>query len=222
MGVDYYCPGIVMYSMPYYKEKDNDVIMDFIHQNPFALVTGVDAKNRPVATQLPLFIDVISDKIILSGHLMKKTDHHLAFVHNPMVLAVFTGPHSYVSASWYKDPKAASTWNYMSVHAQGKLKFTDDENLVKILKRTTDHFENDPLSPAGFDKLSPDYIQQLSKAIVAFEIEVESMDHVFKLSQNKDRENYLSIINQLEQRDANAKMVAGEMRKRIQILFPEG
>src|SRR5690606_41477746 len=77
----------------------------------------------------------------------------------------------------------------LPIYARGKLKFTDDENLVKILKRTTDHFENDPHSPAGFDKLSPDYIQQLSKAIFAFEIEVESMDHVFKLDRKSTRLN---------------------------------
>ena len=209
-----------MYTMPYYKESDNEVVMDFMHQHPFAFLTGIASNNKPVATQLPLFIDVIKDKIILSGHLMKKTDHHLAFLENPMVLAVFTGPHSYVSASWYKDPKAASTWNYMSVHAHGKLKFMDDIGLMKILKRTTDHFENNPESSANFDQLPAAYVQQLSKAIVAFEIEVEELDHVFKLSQNKDRENFLNIINQLDQGDGNARMVAIEMSKRILSLFP--
>lgn len=209
-----------MYKMPYYKETDNEKVMDFMRRHPFAFVTGLGKNNKPVATQLPLFIDVIEGKIILSGHLMKKTDHHAAFAENPAVLAVFTGPQSYVSASWYKDPQSASTWNYMSVHAQGLLKFMDDDALINILKRTTDHFENNPDSPANFDHLPADYVQQLSQAIVAFEIEVTSLDHVFKLSQNKDKENYTNIISHLENGDANARMVADEMKKRIDHLFP--
>ena len=61
-----------MYKMPYYKETDNEKVMDFMRQHPFAFVTGLGKNNKPVATQLPLFIDVIGGKIILSGHLMKK------------------------------------------------------------------------------------------------------------------------------------------------------
>jgi transcriptional regulator len=209
-----------MYKMPYYKEPDHEKVMDFMRQHPFAFVMGIGKNNQPVATQLPLFIDVIEDKIILSGHLMRKTDHHVTFAENSGVLAVFTGPQCYVSASWYKDPQSASTWNYMSVHAHGVLKFMDDEALVNILKRTTDHFENNPASPANFNQLPVDYVQQLSKAIVAFEIEVTSLDHVFKLSQNKDKENYTNIISQLEKGDENARMVAVEMKKRIDHLFP--
>ncbi len=211
---------IAMYKMPYYKEPDKEKVMDFMRQHPFAFVTGIGKNNQPVATQLPLFIDVIEGKIILSGHLMKKTDHHLAFAENPAVLAVFTGPQSYVSASWYKDPQSASTWNYMSVHAHGVLKFMDDDALINILKRTTDHFENNPASPANFAHLPVDYVQELCKAIVAFKIEVTSIDHVFKLSQNKDKENYTNIISQLEIGDENARMVAVEMKKRIDHLFP--
>ena len=209
-----------MYKMPYYKEPDQVKVLNFMRQHPFAFVTGIGKNNQPVATQLPLFIDVINDKIILSGHLMKKTDHYLAFAENNSVLVVFTGPHSYISASWYKDSRSASTWNYMSVHAHGILKFTDDDTLINILKRTTDHFENNPDSPANFDHLPSDYVQQLSKAIVAFEIEVTSLDHVFKLSQNKDKENYINIISKLEVGDENARMVASEMKKIFDNLFP--
>jgi transcriptional regulator len=162
---------------------------------------------------VPVFVDQREGELILSGHIMKGTDHHLAFEENPQVLALFTGPHAYVSASWYTKPDQASTWNYMSVHARGNLRFTDEQSLIDILKRTTDHFENDPHSPAGFDKLSPEYVSRLSKAIVAFEIKVEEMDHVFKLSQNRDDTSYQNIITQLEKGDDEAKRVAQEMKQ---------
>ena len=123
-----------MYSFPYYKEPDKEKVLAFIRQHPFAFLTGCDAGNKPVATQIPVFIDerdarpddqVGRGKLFLSGHIMKNTDHHKAFLHNPNVLAVFTGAHTYVSASWYASKGQASTWNYMIVHAKGMLKFLD-------------------------------------------------------------------------------------------------
>src|SRR5829696_1604347 len=118
-----------MYDLPYHKEKNEQVIKEFIGKYPFAFLSGCDAENRPVATQVPVFIEEKGGKKILRGHIMKNTDHHKAFVENENVLVVFTGPHSYVSATWYKDPNQASTWNYMSVHAKGKIRFLDEAGL---------------------------------------------------------------------------------------------
>ena len=111
--------------------------MDFVRSHPFAFLAGCDAEQKPVATQIPVFIDQRDGKIFLSGHMMRKTDHHLAFAKNPHVLVVFTGAHTYVSASWYADKKQASTWNYMSVHFKGLLTFLDEKALLSVLK--TDH-----------------------------------------------------------------------------------
>jgi transcriptional regulator len=185
-----------------------------MREHPFVLLCGADRKGRPVATQVPVFIDEQEGGLVLSGHIMKNTDHHLAFTDNPQVLAVFTGAHTYVSASWYTKPDQASTWNYMAVHARGSMQFLDEDALMAILKRTTDHFENDPKSPAGFDKLSPEYVSRLAKAIVAFEIRVEEMDHVFKLSQNRDETSHQNIIDHLSQGDADAKRIASEMARK--------
>ncbi|MBS1654875.1 MAG: FMN-binding negative transcriptional regulator, partial [Bacteroidetes bacterium] len=161
-----------MYNLPYFKENDNGVVMEFIRNHPFAFIAGVDGDNKPVATQIPVFIDERDGKLFLSGHIMKGTDHHKAFLQNPDVLTVFTGPHTYVSASWYDDPKQASTWNYMSVHAKGVLSFKEEEALLEILKRTTDHYENNPHSGSNFHDLSKEYVHKLINAIVVFEIEV--------------------------------------------------
>jgi transcriptional regulator len=100
----------------------------------------------------------------------------------------------------------------MTVHASGGIRFTDQQALLDILKRTTDHFENNPDSPAGFDKMSDEYVHRLSKAIVAFEIKVDNIDHVFKLSQNRDELSYEQIINKLSEGDVHAQAIAAEMR----------
>ena len=209
-----------MYNLPYFKEKDQKIVMEFIHQHPFAFIAGCSVDGKPVATQIPVFIGERNAKLFMTGHMMKQTDHHKAFEQNPNVLCVFTGNHTYVSASWYSHPHQASTWNYMSVHVKGKLRFLDDEALVDVLKKTSLHFENnDHHSPTVFDNLPVDYTNKLMKAIIAFEVEVESIDNVFKLSQNRDKESYHNIIEKLEVQDADGKVIAEEMGKRVDQVF---
>jgi transcriptional regulator len=210
-----------MYSLPYFKEQDPETVLQFIKENPFAFLCGCDAANKPVASQIPVFIDEKDGTLFLSGHIMKNTDHHRAFLHNPNVLAVFTGAHTYVSASWYHDKEQASTWNYMSVHAKGILKFLDHQALLDVLKRTTNHFENNPYSGSNFEDLPTEYIEKLSKAIVAFEVEVQQIENVFKLSQNRDEKSYHNIIDKLDNQDPDGKKIADEMKKRTSQLFKE-
>lgn len=210
-----------MYSLPYFKEKDEQVVLDFIRQHPFAFISGCDENNKPVASQIPVFIEQRNGKLFLSGHIMKSTDHHKAFEKNPNVLCVFTGHHTYVSATWYSDPHQASTWNYMSVHVKGQLRFLEEQQLVEVLKKTSLHFENgDKNSSTVFDNLPEDYCNRLMKAIVAFEVEVEEIDTVFKLSQNRDEESYHHIINKLQDQNEDGKIIAEEMQKRTAQLFP--
>jgi transcriptional regulator len=211
-----------MYNIPHFKEQDQKVFLDFIHQHPFAFITGCDENNKPVATQIPVFIEDREGKLFLSGHIMKSQDHHKAFEKNPNVLCVFTGNHSYISATWYSDPHQASTWNYMSVHVRGKLSFLDEKGLVDVLKKTTLHFEEgNKDSTTVFDNLSPEYTSRLMKAIVAFEIEVESVENVFKLSQNRDKKSYESIIEKLNTQDYGSKAIAEEMIKREAGIFKD-
>ncbi len=208
-----------MYNLPYFKENDPEVVKEFIRQHPFAFLTGCSVDNKPVATQIPVFIDEKDGNLFLSGHMMKNTDHHKAFMQNPNILAVFTGAHTYVSASWYENKQQGSTWNYMSVHVRGQLRFLDEQALLNTLKRTTNHFENNPHSGANFEDLPDEYVQKMIKAIVAFEIQVQEMDNVFKLSQNRDEKSFHTIINKLDAQDADGKKIAHEMKQRTSQLF---
>lgn len=209
-----------MYNLPYFKEKDPGVVLDFMRKHPFAFLSGVTEESKPVATQVPVFIDEKDDKIFLTGHIMRNNDHHKAFEKNPNVLAVFTSPHTYVSATWYDDPHQASTWNYISVHARGMIRFGNKEDLIAILKRLTLHYENNnPASTTVFDNLSSAYTEPLMKAIVAFEIEVTSLDNVFKLSQNRDEKSFHTIMEKLQQQGGDGAFIASEMKKRQEQLF---
>ena len=209
-----------MYNLPYYKENDQEVILKFIHEHPFAFVAGCDEQQKSVATQVPVFIEERDGIYFLTGHIMRQTDHHIAFTKNPEVLVVFTGPHTYVSATWYSNPHQASTWNYMSVHAKGSIKFLDEEGLIRVLKKLTLHYEkNNTTSSTVFDNLSAEYKQPLMKAIVAFEIEVKSLNHVFKLSQDRDEASYHNIIEKLSEQGGDGKLIADIMSERASKVF---
>jgi transcriptional regulator len=209
-----------MYNLPYYKEDDGQAVLHFMREHPFVFISGVDTNNKPVATQVPVFIDEKDGKLFLTGHIMRNTDHHKAFEQNSNVLTIFTGPHTYVSATWYSNPHQASTWNYMSVHAKGTIKFGDGEELVAILKRLTLHYENgNTNSTTVFDNLPAEYLERLMKAIVSFEVEIKSMDHVFKLSQDRDEKSYENIIEKLKRQEGDGKKIAEIMVNRKHKVF---
>lgn len=204
-----------MYKFDYYTEKDEQKVIDFMKANPFAIITAA-GNEYPVATHIPLEVSRNENgKLVLSGHIMRKTDHHLAFEKNNNVLVIFTGPHCFVSASWYTDPQVGSTWDYMTVHAKGKISFTDEEGTLKAVKAVSDKFEG-TTSEGAYDNLPKEYIDRMVKAIVGITIEVESLDNVFKLSQNRDAESQKNIIRKLKERgDDNSRMIAEEMEQRL-------
>ena len=209
-----------MYNLPYFKEENQEVVLEFMRKHPFVFLTGVSEENKPVATQVPVFIDERDGKLFLTGHIMRNNDHHKAFEKNPNVLAVFTSPHVYVSATWYDDPRQASTWNYMSVHAKGTIRFGNKEDLIAILKRLTLHYENNnTASTTVFDNLPSQYTEPLLNAIVAFEVEVVSIDNVFKLSQNRNEKSFQNIMDKLNEQGSDGKFIAGEMKKIKHQLF---
>ena len=204
-----------MYDISYFKEKEKAEIIAFMKENSFAIITGM-GENFPVATQIPLEVEEKDGKLFLHGHIMKKTDHHLAFEKNNNVLVLFTGPHCYVSASWYNNPQTASTWNYMTVHAKGKIIFTDDDGTYEAVKSITNKYEG-TATKAAFNNIPKEYVLPLIKAIVGFSIEIEKLENVFKLSQNKKYDEQLNIITQLRARNSNYDdlQIAGEIEKRL-------
>ena len=203
-----------MNKIPHFTEKVAQEIMDFMKAHSFAMVTGI-GEYYPVATQLPLEIEETDGKIFLKGHLMKKTDHHLAFEKNNNVLVLFTGPNCYVSAAWYNNSHTASTWNYMSVHARGKITFADEDGTYEAVKAVTNKYEG-PDTRAAFNNMPLEYIKPLLKVIVGFSIEVETIENVFKLSQNKTREEKENIIKHLINRNEKDDLViAQEMQNRL-------
>jgi transcriptional regulator len=207
-----------MYHLPQYKENDRGVLIEFMKQHSFAMLIG-SANNIPAATQIPILIEEREEKIFLKGHFMRNTDHHKAFEANPNALCIFTGPHSYISASWYTNKQTASTWNYTSVHVRGEIKFLGHEKLIEMLEELSDHYEGRN-SPSSYSNLSTDYVERLSKAIIGFEIEAKEIDGIFKLSQNRDETSYDNIIHELKNKGEEAREIGDLMEQRKSNLFP--
>ncbi len=203
-----------MYDISYFKANDHNEVIAFMQANPFVTICGVDANGLPIAAQIPILINEIEGKITISGHLMRKQDHTNAFEVNNNVLVIFSAPSAFVSASWYSNKGIASTWNYQTVHAIGKMEMKDDAHLHQLLSDLTLHFEKDPNAPTQMKNLDPMYVQQNMKAIVSFEIEVNELKNVFKLSQNRDDKSHENIQNELNKEGTPAcKYMAAAMKK---------
>ena len=190
-----------------------------MHNHPFIILCGADNQGQPVATHVPVLIEERSDKLFLRAHVMRKQEHTNVFHENQQVLAIFYGPHTYVSASWYENKHTASTWNYQAVHAKGVLRFLNEGELFAVLTSLTEKFEDNPHSPSLVQQMDDEYVRKMMQAIIAFEIEIISIDHVFKLSQNRDEKSYHNIIGKLSSQDADAKHIASEMQERGGKLF---
>lgn len=212
-----------MYHFSYFKEHDQQVILQLLTDYPLAFVTGSFANGMQTATQIPMLYEVRAGTLYVQGHIMRNTDHHKAFIENPNALVVFTGPSAYVSASWYSNPHMGSTYNYMSVHLSGKIQFMLPEVFADWMRRFTLQFEQGNVaSPTIYDNLGVDYTNKMMAGIVGIEMRVEKLDTVFKLSQNRDEESYVNIIEQLKKRGGNSALIAEEMEKRKGSLYFEG
>jgi transcriptional regulator len=203
-----------MYDIPYFKASNHQEVLDFMQAHPFVTICGVDTNGLPVATHIPVLIKIEQDKIIISGHVMRKQDHSIAFESNKNVLVIFSAPSAFVSANWYTTKNMGSTWNYQTVHARGALEMKDEAHLRKLLTDLTLYFEKDPASPTQVGNLSETYMQQNMKAIYSFEIVVTQLQHVFKLSQNRDEASHANIQTELNKGDAACQYMAAAMKRK--------
>jgi len=201
-----------MYIPPYFEEKDRNALLAFMRQHNFAaLICAADG--YPMATHLPFLVEERDEKIFLVAHMAKANPQWQHFA-NADLLVIFQGPHAYISPSNYEKKQNVPTWNYIAVHAYGKARLIDDANgMMQLMERSINTFEQGFMPQ--WKELSPDYINNMMKAIVAFEIEVTKLEGKFKLSQNKTSLEQHNIINTLgHSDDPIQKEIAAEMKKK--------
>ena len=169
----------------------------------------------PVATHIPLELEDTGNQIKLLGHVSLANKQHEVLREHPQVLVIFTGPHAYISSSWYAKPNVP-TWNYQAVHAYGKARLQTPEELHHSLIQLVDRYEKDSDRPVSVQGLPQGYVEGQIRGIVGIEVEVDRLEASFKLSQNRTDEDYAEIIRQLEKRGDHGSIdVAQAMRDRV-------
>lgn len=201
-----------MYTPEIYKNENQEEIKKFLQENSFGILIN-QSNGKLCATHIPLELEINKEgEDILYGHISKENPQWKGFTDNDQVLAVFSGPHSYISSSWY-DHENVPTWNYIAVHVYGKIKIIEGEGVIESLKKLVDKYEQNSKKPIRIEDLSQKTMLQ-SRGIVAFEIEITEIQATRKMSQNRDDTNYQNIITELEKINTDQSIAtAKEMKK---------
>ncbi|MBC8172562.1 MAG: FMN-binding negative transcriptional regulator [Chitinophagales bacterium] len=202
-----------MYIPKINKLTDEDEIFRFIRENSFAIIVSIK-NDQVIATHMVVELeqDEKGNKI-LRTHMAKANPQWKDFDPEKELLVIFSGPHTYISASWY-DHVNVPTWNYIAVHVYGKPKLLNDEAAYGVLQRLVNRYEKNSENPFTIESLSEDYLKNHLKALVAFEISIDRIDAKEKLSQNRNAHNYDLILEQLEKRkDDQSDAIKKEMER---------
>lgn len=202
-----------MYVPKYYKVDNLDEVKDFISANGFATLIS-QVEGRLWATHIPLMLDTDPQgNSILTGHLSKANKQWKNFNASDEVLAVFIGPHAYISSSWY-DHENVPTWNYVAVHVYGRIRIVEGDLLMDQLSKMVDKYETGLKNPVNLRTMSKDYLKQEIKGLVGIEIEITEIQAASKLSQNRDEKNYDRILAGLAHKGDRDSMIMAELMKR--------
>ncbi|MGU3368858.1 FMN-binding negative transcriptional regulator [Bacillus mycoides] len=183
-----------MYIPKHFTIQDEETKYEMIEQNSFATLFS-QHNGAPYATHLPLLLN--RETLTLSGHFARPNEQWKDSG-NQQVLAIFQGPHSYISPSWYETNKAVPTWNYVAVHVYGELEIVEDEQeLIDSLQDLVHKYEN-PKSTYSLNDVDPNYMEGLSRGIVGFKIKINNIEGKAKLSQNHSVERRELVIEELE------------------------
>ncbi|EJQ02062.1 FMN-binding negative transcriptional regulator [Bacillus paranthracis] len=180
-----------------------------MEQNSFATLFS-QHNGEPYATHLPLLLN--RETLTLHGHFARPNEQWKD-IGNQQVLAIFQGPHSYISPSWYETNNAVPTWNYVAVHVYGELKFVEDEQeLIDSLQELVHKYE-DPESAYSLNDVDPNYMGGLSKGIVGFKVKINKIEGKAKLSQNHSVERRNLVVEKLEKVGSEGSKGIAELMK---------
>lgn len=198
-----------------FNETEREAMHALIESAGFATLISADAAD-PMITHLPLLLDRSRGAAgTLIGHFARGNPHWRRLQERPDALAVFHGPHAYVSPSWYSVHPSVPTWNYAVVHARGPARLVEDRAALEdIIRRLVETFENPRPAPWRME-LPEDFRQRMMGGIVGLEIEIAQLTGKFKLSQNRTLEDRRLVVKALEAGDCHDQEVAALMRKQV-------
>jgi transcriptional regulator len=204
----------VVYLPPVFTERRPEILLAHIERHDFGLLVS-HGRAGLVASHIPFLAERQGERIRLLGHVARANPQVADLVSGSEVLAIFAGPHAYVSPTWYEAGPAVPTWNYADVHAYGRVQPLDEERLRHLLRRLSERHEAASPAPWRLDGLPDDYLNGMLQGILGFEIAVSRLEGKYKLSQNRPEADRPRIAAALEARgDPDAVAVARLMRER--------
>ncbi|MGE7673523.1 FMN-binding negative transcriptional regulator [Lysinibacillus sp. NPDC094403] len=201
-----------MYIPTAFKMKDISEMIAVIQENSFATLFSTH-EGIPFATHLPLLLNDTKDCLI--GH-FAKGNPQWKDIENQKVLAIFHGPHCYISPSWYETNQAVPTWNYVTVHVYGEIELIEhNDELMKSFNNMIEKYEH-PNSTYSLTHVDEQLVSNLNKGVQGFKIKISSMEGKKKLSQNHSSERQQLVIQKLEEIEhTNEQQIARLMKQNI-------
>jgi len=203
-----------MYTPKLYREEDRSKILSFLQENDFVTLVCHDGR-RPAASHLLVEVIEEGERLLVNGHMSRANPLWKTFESNPEVLVIFQGPHTYISPTWYNHVNVP-TWNYQAIHVYGTPRLvTEYQETYQLLKRLIDRHERS--GHYKMESLPDDFVEKEIRGVMAFQIEVTRIEANYKLSQNRNDEDYLNIVTHLENREDELSHGVAEAMKQNRI-----
>jgi transcriptional regulator len=205
----------LVYLPPHFTESRPEALLGHLERHDFALLVSHGSSGL-TASHIPVLIERDGSSLHVLGHLARPNPQLADLASDAEPLAIFAGPHAYISPGWYETGPAVPTWNYADVHAYGPVRLTEDKEwLYRLLHRLTDRHEASNKAPWRMEDLPERFLQAMLNGIVGFDMTVTRLEGKYKLSQNRPAADRPRIMAALEARgDADAAGVAQLMRER--------
>jgi len=203
-----------MFTPRAFEVTDETLLHKLVQAYAFApLVTANDGGVE--VTHLPFMLDGTRGKHgTLLAHMARANPHWKLFEHSRESTVIFTGPHGYISPSWYADPASVPTWNYLAVHAHGRPAMIEDYRRVREMLEKRVAIHEASIEPPWAMQGQLAQIEKEQPHIVAFEMEVTRLEGKFKLSQNRSKKDREGVTRALDERtDATSRTLAQAMRQ---------
>lgn len=205
-----------MYLPKHFEETRIEVLYEHIRKYPLATVVTLTSGGLE-ANHIPLVLDSQGSELgVLRGHVARANSLWREFNTEVETLAIFQGPNSYISPSFYPSKndhgKVVPTWNYAVVHARGSLKVIEDAHwLLQLLEKTTLEHEGHRETPWRISDAPADFIEKLLGAIVGLELQITSLTGKWKVSQNQKPIDHAGVIEGLRSEGTEAALAMAEL-----------
>lgn len=203
-----------MYTPEPFRQSDVRVNLDFVEEQGFGLLISSGAAG-PAISHLPVLLERDRGRIcLLRAHVAKGNDHWRSLDERPATM-VFNGPHCYVSAGWYREPRVVPTWNYVTVHLHGTARLeTELAAKRRMVADFVDRFEAGLHEPWIIPADEAGYMDALLAGIVAFTIDVDRIEATWKLNQNHTPERRQRVIAALRESGRPNEIAIAELMQR--------